>query len=227
MKFAVIEGLDGSGKSTQINMLLDYLKQNKISFEYLHFPRTDSPVYGELIARFLRGEFGNNNEVNPYLVALIYAGDRNDAAPIIKQWLHEKKLVLVDRYVLSNIAYQCAKLILPEEAEILENWILNLEYKYNRIPKPAINIFLDVPFNFTIDRLSRSRQGIDRTYLQGTTDIHEADIDFQRKVRDVYLKLSKTEPSLRLISCSENEKMMSPEKIFNLLIDCLKVEGLL
>jgi dTMP kinase len=227
MKFAVIEGLDGSGKSPQINKLLEFLKQNKISFEYLHFPRTDSPVYGDLIARFLRGEFGDNDKVNPYLVALIYAGDRSDAAPMIRQWLDEKKLVLVDRYVLSNIAYQCAKLAISEEARTLEDWIINLEYNYNRIPKPDVNIFLDVPFNFTIDRLSRSRHGKDRTYLQGTTDIHEADIDFQRKVRNVYVKLSKTEPTLKLISCSEGEKMMSPEKIFGLLINSLKAEGVL
>ena len=115
MKFAVIEGLDGSGKSTQLSMLKNYLKAHKISFEYLHFPRTDSPVFGELIARFLRGELGENNAVNPYLVALIYAGDRNDASGLIRGWLNENKLVIVDRYVFSNIAYQCAKILILME----------------------------------------------------------------------------------------------------------------
>ena len=79
MALLVIEGLDGAGKSTQVRLLQEYLIANGMKYEYLHFPRTDSPVYGDLIARFLRGELGDNNSVNPYLVALIYAGDRADS----------------------------------------------------------------------------------------------------------------------------------------------------
>ncbi len=109
MSFIVIEGLDGSGKSTQINMLKDYFAQKNIPFDYLHFPRTDAPVYGELIARFLRGEMGDIHQVDPYLIALIYAGDRDTAKPMIRSWLDAGYLVLVDRYVISNIAFQCAK----------------------------------------------------------------------------------------------------------------------
>lgn len=226
MKFAVIEGLDGSGKSTQIALLQDYLKEKKIPYQYLHFPRTDSPVYGDLVARFLRGELGKNEEVNPYLVALIYAGDRKDAAEIINNWMKEKTLVIVDRYVFSNIAYQCAKLEIRDEKIILKDWILNLEYNYNKIPKPGLNIFLDVPFNFTVERLTKSRLGNDREYLQGTIDIHEADMGFQSRVRDMYLHLANSEPSLKMISCNEGDKMMPADKIFSLLIDCLKKEGI-
>ncbi len=227
MKFIVIEGIDGSGKSTQISMLQKYLKEKKILFEYLHFPRTDSPIYGELIARFLRGELGSNNQVNPYLVALIYAGDRKDASSIIKNWLNEKKLVIVDRYVLSNIAYQCAKLFDINEQDKLKDWILNLEYNYNQIPKPDINIFFDVPFNFTINRLAKSREGKDRSYLKDSVDIHEADIDFQSRVRNMYYYLAETEPTLKVISCSENNQMMESEKIFKLLLECLLKEEMI
>ena len=214
MKFAVIEGIDGSGKSTQIALLQEHLTQKKLSFKYLHFPRTDSPVYGHLIARFLRGEFGNNEQVNPYLVALIYAGDRKDAANLINQWLNEKYLVIVDRYVFSNIAYQCAKLKEQPEKDKLKNWILDFEYSYNKIPKPDINIFLDVPFQFTIERLTKDRTGADRGYLKGVTDIHEENIDFQNKVRDMYIDLTQTEKSLQMINCSENKNMMQPTENF-------------
>jgi dTMP kinase len=221
MKFAVIEGLDGSGKSTQINMLHEYLKKNNIPFEYIHFPRTDSPVYGDLVARFLRGELGDNESVNPYLVALIYAGDRNDAANLIRNWQKNNVLVLVDRYVYSNIAYQCAKLEGWDKKEELKNWILNLEYSYNQIPKPDVNIFLNVPFEFTKSRLTASRSGDDRDYLQGKADIHEANLDFQGKVREMYLHLSKSETSLQLVDCSDNGQMLPPDAIFNKILDVL------
>jgi dTMP kinase len=227
MKFAVIEGLDGSGKSTQVKMLLNYLTEQKINFEYVHFPRTDSPIYGDLVARFLRGEFGPNDNVNPYLVALIYAGDRHNAAEMIRTWMAQKKLVIVDRYVFSNIAYQCAKIDNPEEKEKLKQWIIDLEYNFHKIPKPDVNVFFDVPFDFTIERLTKGRSGDDRGYLQGASDIHEADISFQSRVRDMYLQLSQSEPSLKLISCIDKGEMMAPEKIFNLLIGCLKKENII
>ena len=97
--FIVLEGLDGAGKSTQIRKLRDMFSVQGIESEYIHFPRFDAPVYGELIARFLRGELGGVEQVDPYLVALLYAGDRNDAAAMIRGWLDEGKAVIADRYV--------------------------------------------------------------------------------------------------------------------------------
>lgn len=85
--FIVLEGLDGAGKSTQVRLLRRLLAERGVESEYVHFPRFDAPVYGELIARFLRGEFGGVGQVDPYLVALLFAGDRADFAPQIRQWL--------------------------------------------------------------------------------------------------------------------------------------------
>ena len=100
----VIEGLDGSGKSTQVRKLRQYLETLPQPLEYIHFPRYDSPVYGELISRFLRGDFGTNEQVHPQLVALLFAEDRHGAAPQMKRILQEGGNVLLDRYVYSNIA---------------------------------------------------------------------------------------------------------------------------
>jgi dTMP kinase len=220
MRFVVLEGLDGSGKSTQIKLLRDYLDNNHITHEYLHFPRMDSPVYGDLIARFLRGEMGKNDAVDPYLVALIYAGDRNDAGSMIKTWLDNDYFVLVDRYVISNIAFQCAKLSDHEAKNRLNNWILNLEYNYFGIPVPDLNIFLDVPFEFTKSQLSSEREGDERAYLMGNRDIHEDDLDFQKRVREVYLSFGAKQKNFSVIDCSSGEgEVLPPQKIFKKIIE--------
>ena len=125
--FIVLEGLDGAGKSTQIRKLRELLTARGIESEYVHFPRFDAPVFGELIARFLRGELGSVESVDPYIVALLFAGDRADMAPQIRAWQAEGKVVIVDRYVYSNIGYQCAKLATEQERMRLKEWILDTE----------------------------------------------------------------------------------------------------
>ncbi len=136
--FIVLEGLDGAGKSTQIRMLRRFFADRGVESEYVHFPRFDSPVYGELIARFLRGEFGGVGEVDPYLVALLFAGDRADAASRIREWLAQGKAVILDRYVYSNVGFQCAKLPAGEERNRLADWILYLEFCHNGLPRPEV-----------------------------------------------------------------------------------------
>ena len=213
--FIVLEGLDGAGKSTQIRMLRQLFADRGVESEYVHFPRFDSPVYGQLIARFLRGEFGGVNEVDPYLVALIFAGDRADAAPQIRQWLAEGKAVVLDRYVYSNVGFQCAKLPAGEERDRLADWIVNLEFGHNALPRPDLSLFLDVPFAFTERKLSEAREGDDRDYLQGGQDIHEASLQLQQDVRSVYLASAAKDPSLRVVDCSDaSGAMESPEGIF-------------
>ena len=98
----VLEGLDGSGKSTQVKLLREYLQKISPRVTYIHFPRYDAPVYGDLIARFLRGDFGSIDEVHPQLVALLFAEDRHGAVPEILEGLEDGGIVLLDRYVYSN-----------------------------------------------------------------------------------------------------------------------------
>jgi len=228
MKLFVIEGVDGSGKSTQIRLLNDYFSEKGYRCEYLHFPRTDAPFFGELVARFLRGEFGSLGEVNPWLVAMLYAGDRKDAAELIGDWLNKGSIVLLDRYTYSNIAYQCAKLSSTEEQEKLMNWIIALEFSHFNIPKPGLNIFLDVPFSFTEKKLLASRTGEDRRYLNGTRDIHEESLSFQKKVREMYVKVSSIDDRLCLVDCSDEKgEILPPEKIFARIIKIISERNIL
>ena len=212
----VLEGLDGAGKSTQVKKLRAYLESIFGNLEYIHFPRYDSPVYGDLISRFLRGDFGSNEAVHPQLVALLFAEDRHGAAPQMKDVLAGGGTVLLDRYVYSNIAYQCAKVKDSKEAEDLRDWIFNTEYGDFELPKPDLNIFLDVPIGFVESKLKSQRGGADRDYLEGGQDIHEADIEFQKKVRDIYRKQCELDPRFIRIDCSdENGQMLPPGAIFD------------
>ena len=211
----VLEGLDGAGKSTQVKKLKAYLEKVLGDLEYIHFPRYDSPVYGDLIGRFLSGDFGSNEAVHPQLVALLFAEDRHGAAPGIKATLSRGGTVLLDRYVYSNIAYQCAKLANPEERERLREWIINTEFGEFGLPRPDLNLFLDVPIEFVENSLEKSRKGADRDYLHGERDIHEASIEFQKRVKDMYLRQASLDPGLIPVDCSGPDgKMLPPDEIF-------------
>ena len=211
----VLEGLDGAGKSTQVKLLRTYLESVCDGLEYIHFPRYGAPVYGDLISRFLRGDFGSNETVHPQLVALLFAEDRHGAAADIRKHLEDGGTVLLDRYVYSNIAYQCAKLDSEEEAEALRKWIIDTEYGDFGIPKPDINLFLDVPIGFVEANLAAQRLGDDRDYLSGGRDIHEADIAFQRRVRSIYLRQASLDEDFLVVDCSDDKGMMlGPDEIF-------------
>lgn len=211
----VLEGLDGAGKSTQTKKLRTYLEGLFGSLEYIHFPRYDAPVYGDLISRFLRGDFGSNEQVHPQLVALLFAEDRHGAAPQMKKVLNAGGNILLDRYVYSNIAYQCAKLSDDTQAEQLREWIFNTEYGDFRLPKPDLNIFLDVPIGFVESKLKSQRGGADRDYLDGGQDIHEADIEFQKRVRAIYRRQCELDPKFIRIDCSDDYgQMLPPGEIF-------------
>lgn len=210
-----MEGLDGAGKSTQIEKLRAMYSQQGIASEYIHFPRFDAPVYGDLIGRFLRGELGSVEQVDPYIVALLYAGDRRDAAPMIRGWLAEGKVVIADRYVYSNIGYQCAKRPDAASRKELRDWILELEFGYNDLPRPDVSLFLDVPFAFTERKLTETREGDDRNYLKGGRDIHESSLTLQQRVREVYLEAAAECESLKVVDCSDAAGGMdTPDGIF-------------
>lgn len=212
--FIVLEGVDGCGKSTQIANLQKMFTERGVKCEYVHFPRFDAPYFGDLIARFLRGELGSVEQVDPYIVAMLYAGDRRDAAAMIRGWIDEGKVVICDRYVYSNIGYQCAKVADPVEREKLRQWILSLEYEYFDIPRPDVSLFLDVPFAFTERKLREVRVGDDRDYLNGGQDIHEQSLDLQQAVRRVYIDAAEYDADMHVVDCSEQGAMATPDVIF-------------
>ena len=225
-KFFVIEGLDGSGKSTQLELLRQHLRKNDQPFQDIHFPKLNQGVFGDMIAQFLRGEFGGLNEVHPQLVALLFAADRHEHAQRLENWLNDGQILIADRYVNSNIAFQCAKLTDESEKVALREWILNIEYSYYKIPRPAVSLYLDVPFKAVQRSLSKEREGEDRDYLKGKKDIHEADLSFQEKVRQEYLKMVENQADFHLIPCTDDQgDFLPPDKIHYKILEFLGLKN--
>ncbi len=224
--FFVIEGLDGSGKSTQLELLRQYLRKHKQPFQDIHFPKLNQGYFGNMIAQYLRGEFGGLNEVHPQLVALLFAADRHEHAQTLKNWLNDGQILIADRYVNSNIAFQCAKLMDEAEKTALKEWILNIEYNYYKIPRPKVSLYLDVPFKAVEKSLTKEREGADRDYLNGKKDIHEADLSFQEKVRREYLKMVENQEDFHLIKCTDDRgEFLPPDKIHHKILEFLGLKN--
>ncbi|MDR0831155.1 MAG: dTMP kinase [Prevotellaceae bacterium] len=217
-KLIVIEGLDGAGKSTQIELLKAAFEKQGIKYKYVHFPMLSKGVYGELIAEFLRGEYGSVENVHPKLVALLFANDRKEHIDKIINWLEDGHIVLADRYVNSNIAFQCAKTQDINQKEKLKKWILNFEYNYNKLPKPFKSFFLNVSFDCIVKSLSKNRTGADRDYLKGKQDIHEKSLSLQEQVYSEYKKMIQEQSNFINIDCCDDNNNLLEPKIINGLI---------
>lgn len=222
-KFIVLEGTDGSGKGTQLELLADKLKSLKIKFKKIDFPRYEENEYGKLIGRYLKGDFGGLNEVNPYLASLPYAGDRMLAGPQINKWLKEGNLVISNRYVLSNKAYMGARF--EKDRKQFLNWLDNLEYKVNKIPREDLVIFLYVHPEIGQNNVDLKAN---RQYLGNKKrDILEEELEYQIKVLDVYLQLAKQNPNWIVLECTVNGQMKTKEEIHREILETLKAKGIL
>ena len=219
--FFVFEGLDGCGKSTQIEMFLNHLRRRNLPCRCLHFPRTTGSFFADMIARFLRGEFGEASEVPTEFVALLYAGDRAQATDDIKEWRQQKVCIVADRYTYSNLAFQAAKVEGQEQKKRVHDWIETLEFQHYAIERPVLSIYLHVPFEFVQSQLSRQRSGDERKYLNGKDDIHEASMGLQRRVEAEYLSLCDEREDLALLDCTSGDHMLTPDEIHEKVLELI------
>jgi len=187
-KLIVIEGLDSSGKATQTKLLVKRLKKEGMSCTFVSFPRYYSSFYGQMVARYLRGEFGKINTIHPYLASLLYTWDRYFFKEKLKKWLQQGKIVIADRYTTANMLYQGAKLKSKKEKDYFLKWLSNLEYKIHGLPLPDKVIYLYVLLKIVLQWKKKKGK---RRYLKNKKDIHEINITYLRKVEAQALVLAK------------------------------------
>jgi dTMP kinase len=208
-KLIAIEGIDGSGKGTQLDLLSSELDRRGLATFRISFPRYES-FYGRLVGRFLNGEFGALDAVDPHLSALLYAGDRLEAKPEIEIALSAGKIVLADRYVGSNMAHQSAR-VPPEQREEFFEWLKKLEYVLYGLPVEDLVIYLRVPVS-EAHRLVGMKSA--RAYTKLKRDIQEADIKHLEQTAIIYDRLA-TEANWTRIECmsAASGVLHSPEEI--------------
>ncbi len=218
-KLIVIEGTDGSGKGTQLNLLIDHLKDSKTPYAAFDFPQYEKTFFGNFVGRFLNGEFGHISRINPYLAMFPYAGDRWQVKGDLDSALETKKIVICNRYAPS-IAYQLAK-VKPKEREAFLAWAAELEYKTFKIPQADYVIFLYVPFKVAQKLIE---QKASRSYLKGKSkDQYEENIKYLQKVEKMYLFLEQYYKNWIKIDCiNKKGELKSREEIFNEILSILK-----
>ncbi len=208
-KLIVIDGGDGSGKTTQAELLVDYLKSKKIPVKYVDFPQYYKSFHGKTVGKFLKGEFGKIDEVSPYLASLAYALDRASVKREMDDFLARGGYIVANRYATSSMAHQAAKCNSEKEQEEFLKWIYELEYKVHKIPKENLVIYLHVPYQYAAE-LAKKRaiqKGVEQ-------DIAEKSLDHQKRSEEMYLMLAKKYKHWKIVECIQNNKILSREKIF-------------
>ena len=206
-KLIVIEGTDGSGKSTQFRLLTEAVEQAGYEFRKLVFPQYKDES-SALIRMYLGGQFGDKpSDVNAYAASAFYAVDRYASyKKVWGAWYEEGGLVLSDRYTTSNAVHQASKEPEAGRAEFLR-WLYEFEYDKLGLPRPDLTIYLDVPTAYT-EQLMRAREAATGT----SADIHEQDLGYLATCRQMG-RTAAEYYGWTVIHCVRDGKMRSIEDI--------------
>lgn len=217
-KLIALEGIDGSGKRTQLDLLARELDARGLATLRISFPRYES-FFGKLVGRYLNGEFGALAAVDPHLSGLLYAGDRLEAKPEIESALSSGKIVIADRYIGSNMAHQSAR-ISPEQREEFFAWLKRLEYGLYALPVEDLVVYLRVPVA-EAHRLVGLKSA--RAYTNMKRDIQEADIKHLEQTAIIYDRLA-TEANWVRIDCIDPASgvLYSPEEIHRAVLQAVE-----
>ncbi len=213
----VLEGLDACGKSTQTEILIENLNKKNVQVAWKRFPGYEVTPAGRRIAAYLRGEFGNFHDMDPKMIAALYAADRLQQSDEVEQMRQNNDVVIFDRGVTSNLIYTPARSTDPAIQKELENYVEKLEYDVFGFPKESLVLFLDASF----EARSKIHAAKGRT-----ADLHEADETYLKQVREVALTRCETDFRWQRVSVDRNGELMRREEIateiLNLVLEKLQ-----
>lgn len=185
-----IEGIDGAGKGTLTSGLKARAEAAGLTVTALSFPRYETTHFSRLIAEYLNGEYGALDTVPPRFAALLYAGDRFESRDMLLELIAGHDLVICDRYVASNMAYQGARMPAADRPAFLD-WLARTEFDTFAMPKPALTLLLATDTATADALVARKAQ---RSYTDATRDLHEAAGDLMTRVAAAYVDLATADP---------------------------------
>lgn len=184
-----VEGIDGAGKKTQSDALVARATAEGLKTELFNFPRYDSSFFARSISEYLNGRFGGLRATPSEFAALLFAGDRLEGRDTLLAAMKENDLVVSDRYVMSNLAHQSARLDDRSQWDAFQNWIGTIEYEIYKVPRPDLTVYLDVPVTVARDSITERSH---RTFTEQTRDLHEEDLNYLAACREAYMSLSES-----------------------------------
>ncbi len=213
-KIIVFEGIDGSGKGTHSDILFSKLKRDKYLVEKIAFPQ-----YGKKSAyqveQYLKG---NIEDTGVKEISKLYAEDRMCAKKGMNKWLSQDKIIIVDRYVASNMGHQGGKINDSNERHEFFNWLYELEYDYMKIPKPDLQLFLDVKPHLSLKLIEgdATREGKDiheknTQHLENAYNSYKDFIEFSNKKNDIF----------NIMECEIDGKMKEIEEVQKNILECV------
>lgn len=221
-KLIVIDGIDGSGKATQVRLLEDRLKKEGVKIKTIDFPRYEENFFGKLIGEYLSGIYGDFIKVDPKLASVLYAADRFESSSKIKEWLDKGFVVLADRYATANQIHQGGKISNLKKRKEFLDFLDKMEYDVFKIPRPDLVIYLDVPFEVSKVWLQKKVALRKKKYLKGRKDVAEDNLIHLKNSRESALLLAKQNKNWQKIVCCKGAVCLSPEQVSEQVYDIIK-----
>ncbi|MFA6301011.1 MAG: dTMP kinase [Candidatus Paceibacterota bacterium] len=212
-KLIVIDGVDGSGKNTQADLLIKHLRKEGKKVKIMDFPRYQDNFFGKFIGHCLSEQYYNWTRIHPKIASIVYAADRFESKEKIEKWLKEGYIVILDRYISSNQIHQGGKIANVKKREAFMKWLAEMEYKVFKIPVPDLTIYLSLPIDLVMKLIKERNKKVGRAYLKGKKDAHEKDKKFMANSIKSALWLARTQRGWVKVDCAKNGAMKTRKDI--------------
>ena len=226
-KLIVIDGIDGSGKATQVDLLKKRLTKEGVRIKTIDFPRYYDNFFGKLIGQYLSGIYGDFIKMESHVASVLYAADRFESSKQIKKWLEDGYVVVADRYASSNQIHQGGKINNIKQRKEFLDWLDKMEYTVFNIPRPDLVIYLDVPYEVSREWLKQKVAKRKKKYLNGRKDVAEDNLIHLKNSRNSALRLHKENKNWEKIECCKGKVCMLPgevsEHVYKIVKSKLKI----
>ena len=212
-KLIVVDGIDGSGKATQVKLLEKRLRKDGVKVKTIDFPRYYSNFFGKLLGEYLSGIYGDFIQVDPRIASILFAADRFESGKQIQDWLKQGFTVLADRYATANQIHQGGKISDIKKRKEFLKWLDTMEYSVFKIPRPDLVVYLDVPFERSKMWLELKVTQRKKKYLKGRKDVAEDNLEHLKDSRESALYLARVNKNWEKVVCCRGVVCMGVEEV--------------